>query len=204
MFTATLQGFLLGAGLIIAIGSQNAYVLRQGIRREHVFTISLVCFLSDAFLIILGVAGLGQIVSSSPGLLMVARVGGALFLFGYAIRAFREAMRSRSLETDLSGGAVSLKSALLTVLALTFLNPHVYLDTVVLIGSLSAQYPPVDRGWFALGACVASFIWFFALGFGARLLTPLFSKPFAWQILDLIIGGIMLILALMLIAPLIL
>ncbi len=200
---AFFQGFVLGAGLIIAIGSQNAYVLRQGLKREHVFLICLVCALSDALLITIGVSGTGTLVASSDLLLSAVRIGGALFLSLYGIRAAQASIKGEYLDT--TGGALvvtPLKSALLTTLAFTYLNPHVYLDTVVLLGSIAGQFAWQERIQFGFGAVVASFAWFFMLGFGARWLAPVFSRAIAWRILDLLIAFIMFGLAISLVLPL--
>ena len=192
MTTTFLKGFSLGASLIIAIGSQNAFVLRQGLRREHVLPVCLVCFACDALLILLGVAGLGTLVSSSRLLMQIALWGGGIFLFAYGIRAFRSAFRPQSMEVDeTSNPASGLRWAILTTLALTLLNPHVYLDTVVLLGSISGQFPAPERPAFALGAVSASLVWFFGLGYGARILTPLFRRELSWRVLDLLIGCVM-------------
>lgn len=153
---------MLGGSLIIAIGAQNAFILRQGLLREHVFVLCLVCALSDAALIAAGVGGLGTIVSRSPGLIGIVTIGGALFLAVYAVIAFRRAFTNGALKAA-SGKSGDLKAALATCLAFTFLNPHVYLDTVVLIGSLSGGYTGQSRLWFGAGAMLASFIWFLAL-----------------------------------------
>lgn len=187
MMSAFLPGFALGFSLILAIGAQNAFVLRQGLRREHVAWVCLTCALSDALLIAAGVAGFGALARHWPWFGPAMRWGGAAFLTWYG---------ARSLASAWSGGAVlraaghgrgpGLRVTLLTVLALTWLNPHVYLDTVVLIGSISAQYP--DRLGFALGAMTASFTFFFALGYGAGLLAPVFARPLAWRVLDTLIG----------------
>ncbi len=192
MLTPLIQGFTLGASLIIAIGSQNAFVLRQGLKKEHVFTICTICFLCDALLILLGVGGFGKLVASSYTLMLTARWGGALFLFFYGIRSFRSAFKNAVLSlgesTNLASG---LTWAIATTLALTLLNPHVYLDTVILLGSIAGQYPESERLFFAIGAAVASMIWFYGLGYGARILTPLFLKQISWKILDVMIGIIM-------------
>ncbi|OCJ18181.1 amino acid transporter [Rhizobium sp. AC44/96] len=192
--SAALSGFFLGASLIIAIGAQNAFILRQGLLRSHVFVLCLICALSDAVLIAAGVAGLGTLVSRSPILLSVASLGGMLFLGAYAVLAFRRALHPGALQTG-TPKAVGLKAAVATCLAFTFLNPHVYLDTVVLVGSLSAGYEGVGRLAFGAGAALASFIWFFGLGYGARLLQPVFAKPAAWRVLDVFIGIVMALLA---------
>lgn len=188
--TAALSGFLLGTSLIVAIGAQNAFILRQGLLKQHVFILCLICALSDAVLIAAGVAGLGTLISQSPVLINVVTVGGALFLFSYAFIAFRRAMRPDVLKAA-NVGETSLKSAVAACLAFTFLNPHVYLDTVVLLGSLSARYDGADRLAYALGAMLASFVWFFGLGYGARLLQPIFARPSAWRVLDVLIGLVM-------------
>lgn len=198
LLTAGLSGFLLGASLIIAIGAQNAFILRQGLLRQHVFILCLICASSDALLIAAGVAGLGTLISQSPMLINIVSVLGAAFLFSYAFIAFRRALRPAALHAA-NQGAVSLKVAIATCLSLTFLNPHVYLDTVVLVGSLSAQFAGVDRIAYGIGAGLASFIWFFSLGYGARLLEKIFEKPSAWRILDFAIGIVMVLIGLSLI-----
>ena len=200
IFSAVIAGFFSGAALIIAIGAQNAFVLRQGIRREHVLPVVAVCALSDAILIALGVAGIGTLVTAAPVILEIIRWAGVLFLVGYAIVAARRAIRPNALVVG-GSDAISRTAAIATVLALTWLNPHVYLDTVLLLGSLSTAHGPEGRWWFAGGAIVASLVWFTSLGFGARLLRGLFAKPAAWRILDLSIAAVMLILAARLILP---
>lgn len=196
MMTPFLQGFTLGASLIIAIGSQNAFVLRQGLRKEHVFTICTICFLCDALLILAGVGGFGEMVASSQRLTLTARWGGALFLFFYGIRSFRSACRDEALCVDEARGAASgFTWAVATTLALTLLNPHVYLDTVLLLGSVAGQFPASDRPGFALGAVLASMVWFYGIGYGARSLTPLFQRPVSWKILDGLIGMVMWVIA---------
>ncbi len=188
--SAAIAGFLLGGTLIIAIGAQNAFVLRQGLKREHVFVLCFICALADALLIAAGVAGLGTLIKQAPYLLKFITAGGAVFLFAYGLLAFRRAAFPGVLRAG-DGGPLSLQTAITTVLAFTFLNPHVYLDTVVLLGSLSARYDGVDRVAYGAGACIASFTWFFSLGYGARLLSPWFARPSSWQVLDTIIGVIM-------------
>jgi L-lysine exporter family protein LysE/ArgO len=201
-----LKGFGLGAGLIIAIGAQNAYVLRQGIRRDRVLVIATVCFLCDATLIAAGAAGFGYLVSSVPSLERIAAWGGAAFLAAYGLRAFHSALRPGSLdadndntETPRSGSAWAAAGV---ALALSLLNPHVYLDTVVLLGSIAGQFEGVNRVWFAIGAVTASAVWFYGLGLGARWLAPLFRKPMAWRVLDLLIGCVMWAIAASLVLPL--
>lgn len=181
-------GFALGFSLILAIGAQNAFVLRQGLRRAHVLPVVLVCALSDAVLVTAGVLGFGALARAVPGLEGVMRYGGAAFLIWYGARNFIAAWRGgESLEAG--EGAASLRRALLTCLALTWLNPHVYLDTVVLLGSVSAQYD--DKLGFAAGAVLASFVFFFGLGYGARGLAPLFRRPVSWRVLDAVVGATM-------------
>ncbi|MEC3863011.1 LysE/ArgO family amino acid transporter [Mesobacterium sp. TK19101] len=195
---AALAGFGLGFSLILAIGAQNAFVLRQGLRREHVFAIVLTCALSDALLIAAGVAGFGALATAVPLFEPVMRWGGAAFLAWYGARSFVAAWRGQDSLKAGKDERTSLRAALLTVLAFTWLNPHVYLDTVVLIGSISAQYD--NRVMFGLGAGLASFVFFFSLGYGARLLGPVFARPRAWQVLDAGIGCVMWIIAWSLIA----
>lgn len=185
------KGFGTGAGLIIAIGAQNAFVLRQGITRQHIFITALLCSLIDALLIALGVGGLGSLIATNSFLIAVATWGGAAFLFYYGFRAFRRAFTASTLHIDDSFEKPNLQAVILTLLALSFLNPHVYLDTVVLIGSIGAQFPESERIVFALGAMAASFLWFFALSYGAGFLEPLFRKPASWKILDVLIGCVM-------------
>ena len=201
MILAALSGLGFGLSLIVAIGAQNAFVLRQGLRREHVLAVVAICAISDAVLIVVGVGGLGTIVQLAPWLLVIVRIAGAAFLLGYGFLAARRALRPTALSSDVDGAASSLRTAVLTVLALTWLNPHVYLDTVVLLGSVAGTHGG-DRWWFALGAVVASIAWFSALGFGARLLRPLFARPISWRILDGIIALVMTTIAVSLIVGL--
>ncbi|MCV6797464.1 LysE/ArgO family amino acid transporter [Achromobacter ruhlandii] len=200
MSSAYFPGFLLGLSLILAIGAQNAFVLRQGLRQEHVFAVCLVCALSDAVLISAGVAGFGLASDAMPWLEPVLRYGGALFLLAYAARSLRSALRNHGSLTPSSRQATGLGATLLTCLAFTWLNPHVYLDTVVLLGSISSQYEGRKLA-FALGAMTASFAFFFTLGFGARLLRPVFASQTAWQVLDVLVGLAMLAIALKLLWP---
>lgn len=185
-----LQGFAASAALIVAIGAQNAFVLRQGLKREHVLAIVLVCALSDALLITLGIAGLGALVQRHAGLLAIARWGGALFLAAYGFFAARRAFSPHALAAA-DGTPLSRRQAIVACLGFTYLNPHCWLDTVVLIGSLSAQQPGAQRALFGAGAVAASAVWFFGLGYGARLLAPLFARPAAWRLLDAAIAAIM-------------
>lgn len=199
ILNAVLAGFGLGLSLIVAIGAQNAFVLRQGIRREHVLPVVLVCALSDAVLIIAGVSGIGFIVERFPVVLVVLKWAGAAFLIAYGILAAKRAFAPGRLTADRTGGGTSLRTAVLTVIGLTWLNPHVYLDTVLLLGSIANTHGDDGRWAFAAGAVVASFLWFTALGFGARLLGGLFAKPLAWRVLDAVIAVVMVLLAVMLI-----
>ncbi|NDW44797.1 LysE/ArgO family amino acid transporter [Ruegeria sp. PrR005] len=188
MSPAFFAGYALSLGLILAIGAQNAFVLRQGIRREHVFVVCLTCAFSDALLITAGVAGFGSLTQTADWFEPLMRYGGAAFLIWYGARSLHAAFtKVEALDTGPANGAsLPLRPVLLTVLAFTWLNPHVYLDTVVLIGSISAQYH--DRLSFGIGAALASLTFFFALGYGARLLAPLFARPRAWQVLDTLVA----------------
>ncbi len=190
MTSDLIAGFLSGAALIIAIGAQNSFVLRQGLRREHVLPVVLVCASADALLIAAGIAGLGALIQSMPMVLDVARYGGAAFLLVYGWVAARRALQAQGMTVD-SNVATTLNAAMATCLAFTFLNPHVYLDTVILLGALASQRGEGGRWTFGGGAVIASFVWFFALGYGARLLGPIFTRPMAWRVLDSLIAFIM-------------
>lgn len=190
MWAAGLEGFLLGAGLIIAIGAQNAFVLTQGLVRQHIFVVTSICFLSDAALIAAGVAGFGSFVRQFPTLITVVTAAGAIFLFVYGVIAFNRARNPQRMETG-AGGSTSPATAVLTAIMLTWLNPHVYLDTVLMLGGISARYDGATSLAFGAGAALASFVWFYGLGYGAALLAPLFAKPAAWRVLDAAIGVIM-------------
>lgn len=194
MPAALFSGYLLGLSLITAIGAQNAFVLRQGLRREHVLAVVLICAVSDAALIVLGVAGFGHLAAALPGLETGLRLGGAAFLTLYALRSFRAAWRGGMALHAADTPPAPLARIVATCLAFTWLNPHVWLDTVVLIGAISTRYAGQKHA-FALGAMAASFSFFFALGYGARLLRPVFAAPRAWQILEAGIGVLMLSIA---------
>lgn len=181
-----IAGFILGFSLILAIGAQNAFVLRQGLRREHVFAVCLAAALSDAILIAVGVSSFEAVLQFLPWVAPAFLYGGAAFLVWYGWQNFRAAMRGGAAMQASDITANSLKKTLLTCLALTWLNPHVYLDTVVLIGSISTKYD--NQIAFAIGAVSSSFVFFFMLGYGARLLGPLFAKPQAWRVLDLLVA----------------
>lgn len=198
MLSVFLAGLGSGASLIIAIGAQNAFVLRQGLRREHVLPIVAVCILSDALLIAAGVAGIGAVVKAAPLALQIVRWAGFAFLLGYAVFAAIRALRPTALSTA-GAGSASLAAALGTCLAITWLNPHVYLDTVLLLGSLSAGHGDPGRWVFGAGAVTASALWFTLLGFGARFAAPLFARPAAWRVLDAGIAVLMVALAVLLI-----
>lgn len=177
-----LAGLGVGLSLIMAIGAQNAFVLKQGLLRNHVLAVCLFCAVSDAALIAAGVAGAGAIARNAPWFLQAMRWGGAAFLLWYGLRSARAAWRGGETLRAAAGAAPALGPTLATLAALTWLNPHVWLDTVVLIGSISSAQP--DRLGFALGAMSGSFLFFFSLGFGARLLAPLFARPLSWRVLE--------------------
>ncbi|MFF8835831.1 LysE/ArgO family amino acid transporter [Streptomyces sp. NPDC015130] len=201
LFAAVLAGFGTGLSLIVAIGAQNAFVLRQGARGHAVLAVVAICAVSDAVLIALGVAGVGAVVTAWPAALTVVGLAGGAFLLGYGLLAARRVLRPDPAAALATGGpdAGSARRAVLTCLAMTWLNPHVYLDTVLLLGSLAS-----DRGdlrWaFGVGAAAASLGWFFALGFGARLLSGVLSRPKAWRVLDGLVAATMLAMGGMLVA----
>jgi L-lysine exporter family protein LysE/ArgO len=197
--SAFTTGFAVSATLIIAIGAQNAFVLRQGIRKEHVAPIVAFCALSDLLLMGGGVAGLASLLGNSPALVAVLTAAGSVFLVWYGIRALRRASTSQSLRATAGEAPISLGSALAQAAGFTLLNPHVYLDTVLLVGSIGTRQPPDMRAWFVGGAACASGVWFTTLGYGARLLAPVFARPRAWQVLDTLVGLTMLGLAVMLV-----
>ena len=182
------QGLLLSLGLIVAIGAQNAFVLRQGLRREHVLPVVAFCARADAVLITAGVLGMAQALGRHPALAQAMALAGAAFLAWYGWQALQRARRASQLQAADGGPGLSRGAVLAQAAAFTLLNPHVYLDTVMLMGSIGAQQPDGLRGWFIAGSSIASLGWFTALGFGARWLAPLFAKPRAWQVLDALIG----------------
>lgn len=190
MLSSYLQGFAIGFSLILAIGAQNAFVLKQGLKQQHIFWICLLCALSDATLIALGVFGFAALMQQFPMMITIARYAGALFLMVYGAQHIKQALQAnQSIQLD-AQSEQSLWKILGICLALTWLNPHVYLDTVVLLGSISTQFAQMKL-YFALGAISASFLFFFALGYGARLLLPVFKNSKAWQILDVMIAVVM-------------
>jgi L-lysine exporter family protein LysE/ArgO len=203
---ATLSGLGLGLSLIVAIGAQNAFVLRQGLRGEHVLPVVAVCTLSDIVLIAAGVAGAGAALKAAPWTVTAVRIAGGLFLLGYAALAARRALRTAGdaalVPAEQHGRrfpTIGLTAIVGTTLALTWLNPHVYLDTVVLLGSIAGSHG-AERWWFATGAATASTLWFGALGWGAALLRPVFAHPRAWRVLDSLIAAVMTVLAVSMLA----
>ena len=199
--SAAFTGATLGLTLIVAIGAQNAFVLRQGLRREHVGAIVAFCAGADALLMVAGVAGLAQVLGQRPLLAAWLTAGGASFLLLYGLRALWRAARPSTLQAAAGSASITLAQALAQTAAFTLLNPHVYLDTVLLVGSVGAQMGEA-RWWFAGGAALASVLWFTALGYGARWLAPVFARPRAWQVLDGLIGVVMLALAALLVGRL--
>jgi L-lysine exporter family protein LysE/ArgO len=188
VISSALAGFAASVALIVAIGAQNAFVLRQGLRREHVLPVVLICALSDAVLIAAGIAGLGAVVTARPATVTAIRWVGAAFLFGYAVLAAGRALRPSALEPA-DRPPATLSATVLTCLALTYLNPHVYLDTVLLLGSVAQRHP--HRWLFGIGAATASVLWFTALGAGASRLAPVLARPAAWRVLDGVIAAVM-------------
>ena len=197
MLNASVTGLLTGLSLIVAIGAQNAFVLRQGLRRARVGAIVAICTLSDIALIIAGVSGIGAVVQHADWALVAVRWLGVAFLTWYGLSSAWRARRPSALTAapDGTSGRLGLASTLRRITALTWLNPHVYIDTVVLLGSIANSRGPVDRWWFAVGALIASTVWFLGLGFGARFAAPLLTTPRAWQVLDLLIAATMLAIA---------
>lgn len=184
MQAAFIQGMGIGGSLIIAVGAQNAFVLKQGIKRSYTLPIALLCSMIDALMITAGVAGLGHIIESFPTIKHVASFGGAAFLLWYGANALKASFVTKGIEMTQADNVDTFKKAVLTTLGISLLNPHLYLDTVVLLGSISTHFDDLHRPWFGAGAVLASFIWFFGLSFGARLLAPIFTRPAAWRYLD--------------------
>ncbi|WP_064705288.1 LysE/ArgO family amino acid transporter [Rhizobium bangladeshense] len=193
-FSVYATGLTIGLSLIVAIGAQNAFILRQGLRNEHVFAVCLACALSDAALIVLGVTSLQRIAGLLPWLDPVMRYGGATFLGWYGAKSLYSALRSSAALTAVEAETASFSRTLVTCLALTWLNPHVYLDTVVLLGTISTRYPG-EQASFALGAVTGSFLFFFSLGYGATWLRPIFSRPSSWRMLETLVATTMWIIA---------
>lgn len=194
-FQAFVTGFGLSASLIVAIGAQNAFVLRQGLRREHVLPVAGVCALLDVLLMAAGVGGLASLLGEVPTMLALLALGGAALLAWYGLSALRRALHPQTLQAAGGAAAEPMRRVVLRALSISLLNPHVYLDTVVLVGAVGAQQAAGSRWAFVLGAGLASTAWFFALGYGARLLVPLFARPLAWRVLDVAIGITMLAIA---------
>ena len=191
MLAPIAAGLVTGLSLIVAIGAQNAFVLRQGLAREHVGVVVAICAVSDLLLIVAGVSGIGTVVDRAAWALDVVRWLGVAFLTWYGVSSLLRARAATGLRAA-GGNGGSRRSAVLRALALTWLNPHVYLDTVLLLGSVANQQGPDGRWWFALGACLASLAWFTGLGYGARLAHGALARPRAWQVLDVVIGVVML------------
>ncbi|WP_183094005.1 LysE/ArgO family amino acid transporter [Nocardioides stalactiti] len=187
MTSAALAGLLTGLSLIVAIGAQNAFVLRQGLARQYVAPVVAICAVSDAVLIVVGVSGIGAVVEHAGWVLEVVRWLGVAFLVGYGVLSLARARRAESLEAA-RAGAPSRRAAVGRAAALTYLNPHVYLDTVLLLGSVANQHGSGDRWWFALGAAVGSVLWFTGIGYGAGSFQRVLATPRAWQVLDVVIG----------------
>jgi L-lysine exporter family protein LysE/ArgO len=187
---ATLAGLGFGLSLIVAIGAQNAFVLRQGLIRNHVLLIVTICALCDVALIFAGIAGLGALITSVAWLLPAIELVGGAFVVTYGVFAAKRALSSESLAPTAETAGLTTAVAISTTLGLTLLNPHVYLDTVLLLGSVASAYG-LNRWWFGLGAAIGSIAWFFSLGFGARMLKPVFAKAIAWRILDIAIAIVM-------------
>jgi len=198
-FSPFYKGISIGLGLIISIGAQNAFVIKQGILKNQVFVIALTCALIDTILIVVGVAGLGRIIALNPVLLSVIKYGCSIFLVSYAVRSFRNAFKSDILHISNSNEKIGCKHAMITAIAVSLLNPYLYLDTCILIGSIGSQFYGEAQISFASGAILASFIWFFTISYGGRFVLPIFQKSISWKILDFIIGIIMLGIALSLI-----
>ena len=186
---AFLPGLLTGLSLIVAIGAQNAFVIRQGLTKKHVLLVVAICAISDALLILLGVAGLGALISGLPWLLEIIRWFGVAYLTWFGIRSIRSAFKTQALNA-FGVQSASAKTVVLSVLGFTFLNPHVYLDTVILLGSIGNQFGQ-DKWWFALGGAVASILWFSSIGFGAKAASRFMAKPVFWKVLDLVIAAVM-------------
>jgi len=202
MGSVFLQGLALSLGLIVAIGAQNTFVLRQGLRREHVASVVFFCAISDALLMAAGVLGMGQALGERPMVAHALALAGAVFLAVYGWKALRRALQQNGLLANEEGNGLSWAAAMAQAAAFTLLNPHVHLDTVLLVGSIGAQQPAGLQPWFVAGASSASLLWFCALGFGARWLAPLFAQPRAWQVLDVLIGLTMWVLSGMLVVHL--
>lgn len=194
MIEVMAKGAFISGGLIIAIGSQNVFVLRQGLIRNNVFFVSAICFACDVILMAIGIMGLGAIVSSSSYLMSILAIAGSAFMYWYGFEAFKRAYKGDATLSPNSGVSLestSLRKTIAATLAITLLNPHVYLDTVVIIGGIAGTLSSNEKIWFLAGSLAASFIWFFGLGYGSRYASTLFKKPVTWRVLDLGIGVVM-------------
>lgn len=196
-----LRGFGLSGGLIVAIGAQNAFVLRQGLRRQYVWLTALICIACDVLMFSIGGVGFGSLVAAIPALTTLTAWGGAIFILVYGALAFRSALRPSALEVQRNGEGtlprrdMSRRAVILTALGVSLLNPHAWLDTVVLVGGIAGQYAWGERVFFLAGAVLASTVWFHSLAFGARVLAPIFARPAAWRVLDALIGAVMWLIA---------
>jgi L-lysine exporter family protein LysE/ArgO len=186
-----INGLALSVGLIVAIGAQNAFLLNRALRNQHQYEVALFCSITDASLICIGIFGMGSLVQAQPELLLWITWGGVLFLFIYGALSFKAAARNNTMKEEYGESEYSLIKAITVAASVSLLNPHAYLDTVVLLGGISSQYVESEKIWFGLGAVSASFMWFFGLAWGARWLMPVFKKPMAWRVLDGLIGIIM-------------
>lgn len=187
-----LKGFVASGSLIVAIGSQNAFVIRQGLKQQHLLLTALLCALLDSMLILLGVIGFGNIILSYPSVIDLTKYLASLFLFAYGILSFRSALQTKNIsEASNQETHPTVKRTILILIALSLLNPHAYLDTVVLLGAIASQYPMEEKIFFAMGAIGASFAWFFGITYGARFLSPLLQREISWRIIDILIGLIM-------------
>ena len=191
---AAIAGFTAGLGLIVAIGAQNAFVIRQGLAKSHVFLVVLICAASDTALILAGVGGLGALIQALPWLLLVFKVFGSGYLVWFGVKSIRTAIKGEYLEVQTAGHSLSAMKVATTCLMFTWLNPHVYLDTVIFLGGIANQFPS-QRWWFALGAALASWLWFAGIGFGAQVASKWMSKPIFWRVLDSLIAALMFTLA---------
>ncbi|MBS0285851.1 MAG: amino acid transporter [Proteobacteria bacterium] len=202
LITPVIEGFFVGAGLIMAIGAQNAFLLKQGLKKEHLFLCAITCSISDAFLIVLGVTGIAELFDELPKIADYMRWGGALFLFCYGLRSFYQVFHPHVMVADLESKTKGSKLAtFIALLGFTFLNPHTYIDTFLLLGTVGGERPDPEHIPFMIGAVSASFCWFFSLTYGASKLSPLFRNPRAWQILDTLMGFMMIGIAISLLIP---
>lgn len=191
MYLVLLKGFASSASLIIAIGAQNAFVIRQGLLQNHLLLTALLCSLIDALLITVGVVGFGQVISTYPLLIEITKYFAIVFLFVYGAFSIKSAFKAKTLENDKEQATQSRKKTVLLLLTLSLLNPHVYLDTVILLGSIASQHPLEEQFYFALGAIGASFVWFFSLSYGSKFFAPLLSSAYSWKLIDLCVAFIM-------------